>query len=704
MASCGAFGLQRRGSCVAIPYIPAGSTRCRRNFLSVTGESCQSSRFHLSMDKKSTTIGVLLLIAAFGMMLYSSLQEAKRQQQLPPAPPPTETTAPAETTPAAPVESSQPQGTTALTAAEEEPATPAQTYTLRNDFIEVTFTEAGGAIERVSLVEKDGDEYKYPQTLERAEPYVVNRYGKKPLLALSLPDPLQTVSPRPEDAFAKSRYSVAQRTDESITFTKTTAQGVEIRRTYTINHEDKGPLPYEIDTLVEFRNASAADLPGPHFFLNLGAFPPTEGDIYGQYLAFGLYDGADADFYSIGKFTPSNGFLGIGANAGMPDLYEPVENGVLWGAIKNQFFTSILTTPETQGRAFYVEKIEFPGETEADLRTGLMADVEYVLPPLPAGGSRVLEGQLYVGPKEYARLDQMPYEQERVMQFGYLSGISKLLLVSLIGLHSLVGNWGLAIVALTLIIKTLLWPLTQKQVKSAKRMAKYSKPLQELREKYKDDPQKMNQKMMEFWREHRINPMAGCWPIFLQMPIFIGLFFMLRTASELRFADFLWIEDLSRSDVISWLPEIPAYIPVFGGPIHILPILMGAIMFVQMRMTPSPTTDNTQRKILQFMPVIFLVFCYNFPAGLVLYWTVQNLFTIGQQFYTNRLKDDEEELSLDLLEKRAEERRKSGNAPPAKKSFFERLEEKAKEQQKLKQQAKTGGNKGSPTQKPKRKK
>src|SRR5262249_1724427 len=148
--------------------------------------------------------------------------------------------------------------------------------------------------------------------------------------------------------------------------------------------------------------------------------------------------------------------------------------------------------------------------------------------------------------------------------------------------------------------------------------------------------------------QHKVNPAAGCLPLLVQLPIFLGLYFMLRTSSELRFASFLWIPDLS-------LPDTVAYI--YGFPINILPILMAGSMFLQMKITPTPTTDSMQQKIFQLMPVIFLFFCYSFPAGLVLYWTVQNLLTIVQQYITNKMKDPLEDLVVEETDKKLKNKR-----------------------------------------------
>jgi YidC/Oxa1 family membrane protein insertase len=180
---------------------------------------------------------------------------------------------------------------------------------------------------------------------------------------------------------------------------------------------------------------------------------------------------------------------------------------------------------------------------------------------------------------------------------------------------------------LTAIIKLILWPLQTKANKSMRRMSALSPKMQELREKYKDDPTRMNQEVMKLYKDYGINPVSGCLPMMIQIPIFFGLFTMLRQAVELRNASFLWVRDLSQPDTVG-------HLPVLGWPINILPLIMAATNLWLMRMTPK-TGDATQQRVMMFMPLIFVVFCYNFAAALALYYTTQNLFTI-LQLYQNQ--------------------------------------------------------------------
>ena len=184
-----------------------------------------------------------------------------------------------------------------------------------------------------------------------------------------------------------------------------------------------------------------------------------------------------------------------------------------------------------------------------------------------------------------------------------------------------------------------------------KRMGKLSEPMKSINEKFGDNPQKKQQLMMEMYKLNKVNPVAGCLPMLIQIPIFFGLFYMLRSAAELRLADFLWIPDLSMEEGIFTLPFT---IPFMGDQFNILPFIYLVSLVIQMGMMPTPSVDNAQVKMMKFMPYIFFPIIYTFASGLVLYWTVNNIFTIGQQWMINRKKDDFE-LQLPAALKKAME-------------------------------------------------
>ena len=227
---------------------------------------------------------------------------------------------------------------------------------------------------------------------------------------------------------------------------------------------------------------------------------------------------------------------------------------------------------------------------------------------------------------------------------GFFGMFSKLLLLGMTALHKLGLPYGLCIVAITIMIKLVFWPLTRSSTLSMKRMAKLQPEMKKIQEKYKDDPKKGQIKTMEFMREKKVNPLASCLPMLVQIPFFIGFFMMIKTAIELRGASFLWACDLSSPDTIfiipglGWIPFLG--IPGQGFPVNPMPILMGVSMIYQMRLTPqSPTMDATQQKIFKYMPIMFMFILYGYSSGLTLYWTVNNILSIIQ---TKMVKNEDD--------------------------------------------------------------
>jgi YidC/Oxa1 family membrane protein insertase len=261
---------------------------------------------------------------------------------------------------------------------------------------------------------------------------------------------------------------------------------------------------------------------------------------------------------------------------------------------------------------------------------GLEATLSY--PAVTLGPKQTLERQytMYAGPKQEKLLSSVGRQTGLIMDFGFWGFISKIMLRVMNGIHSVIapiipdklGSYAMSLVSMTIIIKMLFWPLTQKSTQSMKRMQALSPEMKKIQEKYKDDPMKMNKKVMEFWREHKVSPMSGCWPMMIQLPIFFALFRMIPNAIELRGTPFLWACDLSKPDTI-WM--------LAGYPLNPLPLIMGVTMLIQARLQPpSPGMDPAQQTMMKYMPLMFMVFLYNQPAGLTLYWTVQNLLTIVQ--------------------------------------------------------------------------
>ncbi len=235
------------------------------------------------------------------------------------------------------------------------------------------------------------------------------------------------------------------------------------------------------------------------------------------------------------------------------------------------------------------------------------------------GHSEVFQGVAYLGPKKLETLSAGDSSFEEAIHFGFFHFLAKPLFDVLRFFNSFIHNYGFSIILLTICIKSIFWPLTHKSYKSMQGMQKLQPEMKRLKEKYADDKQRLNQEMMSFYRDNKVNPLGGCLPILIQIPVFFSLYKVLLDSIELRHAPFIfWISDLSAKD-----------------PYYITPIIMGASMFLQQKLTPT-NLDPTQEKVMLMMPVIFTFLFLNFPAGLVIYWLINNLLTILQQLIIRR--------------------------------------------------------------------
>ncbi len=281
-----------------------------------------------------------------------------------------------------------------------------------------------------------------------------------------------------------------------------------------------------------------------------------------------------------------------------------------WVAIIQHYFVSAWAPPQNQQNLFYA--------TTDSKDRNVMA---FAGPTQNVGASdqSTLSATLYMGPKVQDYLEQVAPNLRLTVDYGWLWFIANPLFWLLDKIHSIIGNWGWSIVLLTVLVKAALFPLSAKAYRSMGRMRKLGPEMQRLKERYGDDRQKMSQEMMKFYQKEKINPLGGCLPIVVQMPVFIALYWMLLESVELRHAPFMfWIQDLSIKD-----------------PYFILPILMGISMFVQQQLNPTPP-DPMQAKIMKMLPIIFTFFFLWFPAGLVIYWVVNNCISITQQYFITR--------------------------------------------------------------------
>ncbi|MEL4432113.1 membrane protein insertase YidC [Shewanella mangrovisoli] len=287
------------------------------------------------------------------------------------------------------------------------------------------------------------------------------------------------------------------------------------------------------------------------------------------------------------------------------NLNQPTLGG--WAAMLQHYFVSAWIPPATDSNTIF-----------SSVSAGGLANIGFrgAVYDIAPGATQEISSQFYVGPKDQKALSALSDTLNLVVDYGFLWWLAVPIHWLLMFYQSFVGNWGVAIILITLTVRGLLFPLTKAQYTSMAKMRNLQPKLQDLKERFGDDRQKMGQAMMELYKKEKVNPMGGCLPILLQMPIFIALYWVLLESFELRHAPFmLWIHDLSVQD-----------------PYYILPLLMGASMFVMQKMQPiAPTMDPMQVKMMQWMPMIFTVFFLWFPSGLVLYWLVGNIVAIIQQ-------------------------------------------------------------------------
>lgn len=308
-----------------------------------------------------------------------------------------------------------------------------------------------------------------------------------------------------------------------------------------------------------------------------------------------------------------------------PSASRKLGTPVLWAAAKNKFFVQVLSA-ETDSVDCEIHAGRDLGVSNSFAVGHVSASVWFGEKALQPGESFTRKASYYVGPKKYSVLKALGKRRDDVMEFGFFRVVCQVLLPLLNAIHDVVRNYGIAIIILTMITRVVFWPITRKSTESMRRMQEIQPLVTKIREKYKDKPQKMNQEVMALYKEHKVNPMMGCLPMLLQIPVFIALFNVLRSAVELRYAGFLWIRDLSEPENLFAGTAFFQMVP-FVGALNLLPILMTATTVWQQKLTPS-AGDPSQQKMMMIMPIVFLFILYNMASALVLYWTVSQFLAI----------------------------------------------------------------------------
>jgi YidC/Oxa1 family membrane protein insertase len=512
-----------------------------------------------------------------------------------------------ERTPAAPVREGEslPEVPVMPTrSAETVPMVEEEVLILENDPLRLELSNLGAGIARATLK-------NYAQTLEDKDvengQSVVLDFAAQGLPALTTT--LPGLAPG-------AGFSAEQTAPNQVTFQREVQPGLILMRELTLGDR------YEVSVSDRWINQGEVPLLVPSVSLNLGPMipRPEASQRFGPYVSVDAQRNNSVQHY-VKKLTKglkqsSNGTFTL-------RVAEPVQ----WFAVKNKFFVQVLTLGAGQS----ADALEIQAAAgEGDVRIGMAQASVSLAPETVAVGEELRRTySLYVGPMAMSELKLLGDNQEGLIDlrlFRIFVPIGRAMMTGLDFFHGLVGNWGIAIILLTFTVRMLFWPLTQKGAENMKRMSELSPQMKALREKYKNDPTKLNAEMSKFYKENKVNPMAGCLPMLVQIPVFISLYGTLRVAVDLRFAEFLWIRDLSEQEAIF-------YIGSFA--FNILPLTMAATMILQQKLTPS-NMDEQQKKIMTMMPVVFLFITYSMPSGLLLYWTTSNLISIYQTTHTKR--------------------------------------------------------------------
>lgn len=382
--------------------------------------------------------------------------------------------------------------------------------------------------------------------------------------------------------------------NKQLVFTYVDAQGFVVRKTYGFDGNG-----YGIALETQLVNNSTAPITGSFQYLLTSPFEQNQSDKRYETYGSSLYAGG-----SLHTDAPKN----------VASATKKYDKGVTWAAINDKYFLSALLSVNNSIASVELKK-GAAGFLESDITTPAFS--------VAPGQAVTVAHKLFVGPKEIDILKAQGSSLEQSLDLGWFSALAKPMLYSLKFFYRYVGNYGSAIIIITVILKIIFFPLTHKSYKSMKEMGKLQPKMAALKEKYKNDKDAMNRAVMELYRDHKVNPLGGCLPMVVQIPVFFALYKALMFSIELRHAPFMfWITDLSDKD-----------------PYYVTPVIMGITMFIQQKMTPS-NMDEMQQKIMLGLPVIFTFMFLSFPSGLVLYWLINNILTIGQQAYINKLVND----------------------------------------------------------------
>ena len=457
--------------------------------------------------------------------------------------------------------------------------------TLENDVLRLKVDTLGGDIVSSELL-------KYDAELDSKTPFVLLKNTPEQVYiaqsGLIGKNGIDTKSGRAQYQIEGDNFKLTEGQDSLSVPLTVEKEGVTYQKIFVLKRGS-----YEVGVNYVINNQSGAEIEVEPYGQLKHTLVESSGNVAMPTYTGGAYSSSETNYkkYSFSEMKDAN--LSIDTKAG-------------WIAILQHYFASAWIPNQDVNNQLY---------TVTDSKNNV-ASIGYRGPivTIPAGAQETISSSLWTGPKLQNEMAKVANHLDLTVDYGWAWFIAKPLFLLLTFIQGIVSNWGLAIICVTLVVKAILYPLTKAQYTSMAKMRMLQPKLQEMRERFGDDRQRMSQEMMKLYKEEKVNPLGGCLPILLQMPIFIALYWTFMEAVELRHAPFFWIQDLSAQD-----------------PYYILPILMGASMYLLQKMSPTPVADPMQQKVMNFMPLIFMFFFLWFPAGLVLYWLVSNLITIAQQ-------------------------------------------------------------------------
>ena len=549
---------------------------------------------------------ILWVIFGFSMVLLWDQWQVHNGKQATFFPAPAVKTAAPAGSPAAPADAGVPAPVAQAplpAAAGEAPAAPAtpsatERFEVTTDVLKLTFDTQGGSVVRAEFLkylDSDNKQRNFVLLEDAKDRYYQAQTG---LIGGATSDSF----PTHKTVMSVSGDKTLQdgRDELNISFTAQTATGVKLVKTYTLRRG-----AYDIAVKHEVTNTGTAPL-SPQLYLQLvrdGNKPPGESSFYSTFTGPAVY--TEAKKYQKVEFAD--------IKKGKAEFEKESNNGYV--AMVQHYFASAWLLPGDVKRTFSLDARDV-GAAVADCcyRASMITPFDALAP----GQTKSLDAKLFIGPQEEKKLEALMPGMELLKDYGWLTILAKPLYWLLDQLHSVLQNWGWAIVALVLLLKIAFYWLNAKAYASMAKMKAVNPRIMEMRERLKDNPQQMQQEMMKIYREEKVNPMGGCFPIMVQIPVFIALYWVLLSSVEMRNAPWtLWIQDLSTPD-----------------PYYILPLFMTLTGLVQTALNPAPP-DPMQAKLMWIMPLAFSVMFFFFPSGLVLYWITNNILSIAQQWVIN---------------------------------------------------------------------